>query len=99
MEQKFDARNEPLPRKIFSKEEQEFISKAKVQVPKEYKHKYQDLILNHQNVFSKNDQDIGKAEYFEHNILLKDNKPLFQKTISNPRYTQTRGRSTNPTLA
>jgi hypothetical protein len=30
-------------------------------------------------VFSKNDQDIGKAKHFEQNILLKDIKPRFQK--------------------
>jgi hypothetical protein len=31
------------------------------------------------DVFSKNDQDIGKAEHFQHTILLKDNKPRFLK--------------------
>jgi hypothetical protein len=75
MEQKFDARNKPLPRKISFREELEFIGKTKIQVPKDYEHKYQDLILKHHNMFSKNDQDIGKAEHFEQNILLKDNKP------------------------
>jgi hypothetical protein len=57
------------------KEENKFISKAKIQVPKEHEHKYQDLILKHHGAFSKNDQDIGKAGHFERNILLKDYKP------------------------
>jgi hypothetical protein len=35
-------------------------------------------------MFSKNDQDIGKAEHFEQNILLKDNKPWFQKQYPFP---------------
>jgi hypothetical protein len=35
-------------------------------------------------VFSKNDQDIGKAEHFDHNILLKDKKPRFQKQFPFP---------------
>jgi hypothetical protein len=35
-------------------------------------------------VFSKNDQDICKTEHFEHNILLKDNKPRFQKQYPIP---------------
>jgi hypothetical protein len=41
--------------------------------------KHQDLILKHHDVFSKNDQDIGKVGHFEFIILLKDNKPWFQK--------------------
>jgi hypothetical protein len=32
-------------------------------------------------VFIENDQDIGEAEHFEHNILVKDNKPMFQKVV------------------
>jgi hypothetical protein len=35
-------------------------------------------------MFSKNDQDIGKAEHFEHKILLKDKKPRFQKQYPIP---------------
>jgi hypothetical protein len=35
-------------------------------------------------VFSKYDLDIGKANHLEHNILLKDNKPRFQKQYPIP---------------
>jgi hypothetical protein len=35
-------------------------------------------------VFSKNDQDIGRTEHFQHNILLKANKPRFQKQFPIP---------------
>ncbi len=84
MEQKFNARNKPLPAKMPHKEEQEFSNRAIIQVLKEYEQKYKDSILKHHHVFSKNNQDIGKAEHFEHNILLKDNKPWFQKQYPIP---------------
>jgi hypothetical protein len=56
-------------------EENDFIQMAEIQAPTEHQNKYKELTLKHHDVFSKNDQDIGKAEHFEHNILLKDNKP------------------------
>ena len=34
--------------------------------------------------FSKKDQNIGRAEHFEHNILLKDNKPRYKKQYAVP---------------
>jgi hypothetical protein len=58
-------------------EEKEFIPKAKIMVTQEYQNKYDELIPKHHDVFIKNNPDIGKAEYFEHNILLKENKPKF----------------------
>jgi hypothetical protein len=36
-------------------------------------------LAKHHDVFSKHSQDIGKANHFEHNILLKNNKPRYQK--------------------
>ena len=41
-------------------------------------------MAKHHDVFSKNNQDIGKANHFEHNILLKDNKPRYQKQFPIP---------------
>jgi hypothetical protein len=48
-----------------------------IKVPPEYQTKYEGG-ANH-DACSKNDQDIDIAEYFEHYILLKDNKSMFQK--------------------
>ncbi len=60
-------------------EEDDFIKKAKIKVLQEYQNKHEELILKDHDVLSKNVQNIGEAELSEHNMLLKDNKPRFQK--------------------
>ncbi len=59
-------------------------SKSKIKFISEYQSKYEEFILKHHDMFSKNDQDIRKAEYLEHNILLNDTKPRFKKQYPIP---------------
>jgi hypothetical protein len=47
--------------------EEDNIKKVKIQIPTEYQNKHEELTIKHHDVFSKIDQDIGKAKHFEHN--------------------------------
>jgi hypothetical protein len=62
-----------LPKKV------EFLAKAKICVQHKFKHQYEELLAKHNDVFSKYNQDSGKANDFKHNILFKNNEPRYQK--------------------
>jgi hypothetical protein len=74
LDEQLNAKNKPLPKQMSADEENDFVKKAKIQVPLEYHNKYEELMLKHNVVFSKNNQGIRNTEHFEH-IFLKITSP------------------------
>jgi hypothetical protein len=62
----------------------EIAAKAHLDVPKEYKQKYIDILYKHQKVISVNKYDLGLAKNFKHKIHLKDNNPVYRKQFKIP---------------
>jgi len=74
----------PLPKPMASNEHQHFLGRLKINVPAEYKERYVSLFLKNYDIFSKNKEDLGQANNFEHNIKLKDNLPIYRKQFRIP---------------
>jgi hypothetical protein len=70
------------PKKQFSQIEIE--ERAKLQVPDEFKKHYIDILFKHQNTFSVDKLDLGRAKNFTHKIYLKDNEPVYGKQFKIP---------------
>ncbi len=74
-----------VPKTKFTKEE--IAAKAHLDVPKEFKQKYIDILYKHQRAISVNKYDLGLAKNFKHKIHLKDkiqftgNKLKYQRHI------------------
>jgi hypothetical protein len=77
LQKQFDARARPLPEPLTPAEKNEFLGKAKINVPAEFQYQYEELLAKHHDVVCKHSQDIGKANHCEHNILLKKSKPRY----------------------
>ena len=57
---------------------------ANINVPKEYKEKYMDLLIKHFKVVSLDKHDLGRVKTFFHKIHLKDNEPVYRKQFKIP---------------
>ena len=56
----------------------------KIKVPQEEKQLYKDLIAEHYNVFSKDNNNIGWANNFEHTIITETEKLSYTKEFPIP---------------
>jgi hypothetical protein len=56
---------------LSQEEKEKFIARAKIKVPIEEEYQYEDLLCKCHDVFSKDKQDLGKANNFEHKIEKK----------------------------
>jgi len=65
-------------------DQKQFISMIRMNVPDEFKDKYVSLFSRNYDIFSKNKEDLGKANNFEHNIKLKNNLPIYRKQFRIP---------------
>jgi hypothetical protein len=70
-----DKKLPKVPKSKFTK----FAAKAHLDVPKEYKQKYIDILFKHQKAISVNKYDLGLAKNFKHKIHLKDNNLVYRK--------------------
>jgi len=77
-----DKRLPKVPKTKFTKEE--IAAKAHLDVPKEFKQKYIDILYKHQKAISVNKYDLGLAKNFKHKIHLKDNDPVYRKQFKIP---------------
>ncbi len=72
-----DKKLPKVPKSKFTKED--IAAKAHLDVPKEYKQKYIDILYKHQKAISVNKYDLGLAKNFKYKIHLKDNNPVYRK--------------------
>ena len=78
------SKDVPIPNPMNNKQKEEFLSKVKINVPAEERETYQDILLNHHDVFSLDKGDIGLASNLKHRIDLKDNEPTYRKQFPIP---------------
>jgi hypothetical protein len=76
-----------VPKKRFIRAEIE--QKANLKVPAQYKQKYLDILLKHQDAISINKFYLGRAKNFSHKIYLKDDNPVYRKQFKIPEAHQT----------
>jgi hypothetical protein len=62
----------------------EIAQKAHLNVPKEYKQKYIDILYKHQAAISVNKMDLGRVKHFTHKIHLMDNNLIYRKQFKIP---------------
>ena len=62
----------------------EIKQRAKLKVPREFEHKYLDLLTKYTDVISTDKNDLGKANDFYHRINLKDKAPVYRKQFQIP---------------
>jgi hypothetical protein len=55
-----------------------------VTVPDEYKDRYPELILKHQDVIIRNKHDLGRGKTMLHDICLKSNELIYVKQFKIP---------------
>jgi hypothetical protein len=60
------------------------IEHANVNVPAQYRTKYQNLLIKHFGIVSINKSDLGRVKDFFHKIHLKDNEPVYRKQFKIP---------------
>ena len=52
---------------------------ANINVPAQYKRKYEDLILKHFKIVSIGKNNLGRVKHLFHKIHIKDNEPVYRK--------------------
>jgi hypothetical protein len=77
-----DKRLPKVPKTKFTKDE--IAAKAHLDVNKDFKQKYIDILYKHQKAISVNKYDLGLAKNFKHKIHLKDNNPVYRKQFKIP---------------
>jgi len=63
---------------------QDIATKAKLNVPFEFRQQYIDTLYKHQKAISLDKHDLGLASSFKHKIHLKDNNPVYRKQFKIP---------------
>ena len=53
-------------------------------LPREFKEKYENLLVKYHHIFSKHRNDLGSCTMGQHTIPLKDNTPVYQKQFPIP---------------
>ena len=71
-------------RNLSAKEKEEFLSKLHIECPSEWRQRYLDLILRHNDVFSKDKFDLGWTDVIEHQVHMKTKNPVFVKQFRIP---------------
>jgi hypothetical protein len=79
-----NERNKSKPHPLSPKEQAEFLQKLQLNVPDSERKSYEDLILANHDIFSKDKNDLGQANNFEHHIAMKNNEPIFRKQFQIP---------------
>ena len=74
----------PLPKPMSGTEKEVFLAQANIKVPAEEKQAYKNLIAENHDVFSKNKNDLGWANNFEHTIKTKTEDPSYRKQFPIP---------------
>jgi hypothetical protein len=68
----------PEPEPMSCEEKENFLARAKINLPFEEKKQNEDLLCKHFDVFSNDKQDLGKVNNVEHKIGLKEDSPVKQ---------------------
>ena len=76
--------NTPLPPPLAGHLQEQFWKKLNVSVPNDELFKYKQLFLRNHDVFSRDKNDLGRANNFEHTIRLKNNDPIYRKQFRIP---------------
>ena len=70
--------------KLSEKEKIDFLKTLNLSVPENERKAYEELFIKNHDVFSKNKNDLGRANNFEHNIKLKAKDPSYIKQFRIP---------------
>ncbi len=79
-----DDVNTPLPPKLSSNLQEQFLRRLNISVPSHEEQSYKQLFLKNYDVFSKDKHDLGRANNFEHTIRLKTKEPIYRKQFRIP---------------
>jgi len=74
----------PLPKPLAAKEAEEFMKRIHMNVPEGQNNAYVSLFKKNYDIFSKNKEDLGRANNFTHNIKVQDNLPIYRKQFRIP---------------
>ena len=69
----------PLPAPLSSDDQSKFMERIKLNVPQVHAKAYVSLFSRNYDIFSKNKEDLGRANNFKHNIKLHNNLPVYRK--------------------
>ncbi|MGV0986793.1 MAG: reverse transcriptase family protein, partial [Limnohabitans sp.] len=73
-----------LPKSLSIERKKQMLADLNLNVPKEEREKYLNLIFNNYDVFSKSKDDLGLATHYTHKIDLKTDNPLYIKQFKIP---------------
>ena len=79
-----DDANTPLPPALPINLRDNFLKKLHISVPANEVENYKQLFLKNHDVFSRDKNDLGRANNFEHTIRLKTNEPVYRKQFRIP---------------
>ena len=71
-------------RTFTSADVKKFKDKAVIKCPKEFRKRYEDLLLDYIDVFAHSDYDLGFTDKVSHKIVLKTDKPIYRKQFKIP---------------
>ena len=57
----------------------DFLAQANIKVPTQEKQAYEDLIAQHHDMFSTDNNDLGCVNHFQHKIQTKPQDPSYRK--------------------
>ena len=66
------------------KRDEEFARLCKLEVPEEYKARYQALLTKHRNVFSVEKSDLGYCDTVLHKLFMRNQEPVYVKQFRIP---------------
>ena len=84
LQQIIGEKNATKPNPLSSMDAQELKSKLNLNVPPAERAAYEQLILDNHDVFSKDKNDLGRANNFEHHISMKSDDPIYRKQFPIP---------------
>ena len=79
-----EKRDTPKPAPLSEADRKAFLEKLNLNVPDTERKLYEELILANHDIFSKDKNDLGRANNFEHHIEMKSNEPIFRKQYEIP---------------
>ena len=74
----------PLPKPLNAHDQGKFMECIKMNVPQEHAKAYVSLFSRNYDIFSKDKEDLGRANNFKHNIKLHNNLPVYRKQFRIP---------------
>ena len=69
---------------ISETEKRQFLADLTLNVPESERKLYEELILANHDIFSKDKNDLGHANNFEHHIQMKSDEPIYRKQFQIP---------------